>query len=283
MTVDWTIKDVLEWTARYFAGKAIPQPRLEAEILLASVLGKNRVYLYTNYDSPLNKTERNEYKNFINRRIQKEPTAYITGHKEFMSLDFKVTPDVLIPRPETELLVETALNLIDHIPVKKLCDVGTGSGAIAVSIGYYHPGIDIYATDISRPALSIARENAERHGVELALLWGDLLGPLGNEGQFELIIANLPYISPSQFEQLDPGVKEFEPYMALVSSGDGLDLYRRLIPQCFNRLTDGGYILFEIDPDQTGKINELMTGFDHIEILPDLAGRSRLVKAGKRQ
>lgn len=279
MVKNWTIKDVLEWTTRYFADKGIQEPRLEAEVLLAGVLGKDRVYLYAHYDTPLNHEERDGYKEFILRRINREPVAYITGSREFMSIDFKVSRDVLIPRPETELLVETALELVDHAAINRICDVGTGSGAIAVSIGHYQPGLDIYAADISEQALAIARDNAQRHGVKITFSCGDLMTALPQELQFGLITANLPYISPEKFKLLEPEVKNYEPTLALTASGDGLDLYRRLAPQCLAWLAPGGYTLWEIDPEQAPDIAKIMTGFEQIEIIKDLAGRDRLVKA----
>ncbi|MEN6460204.1 MAG: peptide chain release factor N(5)-glutamine methyltransferase [Syntrophomonas sp.] len=281
MVRNWTIKDVLEWTTRYFADKGIQEPRLEAEVLLAGVLGKDRVYLYAHYDIPLNQEERNGYKEFISRRVGREPVAYITGHREFMSLDFEVSRDVLIPRPETELLVETALELASHTRINRICDVGTGSGVIAVSIGHYLTGLDISATDISESALAIARGNADWHGVQVTFLRGDLLSPLQEELKFDLITANLPYVAPEKYAQLEPEVKDYEPMLALVAAGDGLDLYRRLAPQCLDLLAPGGYTLWEIDPEQTPYLPAIMTGFDKVEIIKDLAGRNRLVKARK--
>lgn len=281
MVRNWTIKDVLEWTTRYFADKGIQEPRLEAEVLLAGVLGKDRVYLYAHYDIPLNQEERNGYKEFISRRVGREPVAYITGHREFMSLDFEVSRDVLIPRPETELLVETALELASHTRINRICDVGTGSGVIAVSIAHYLPGLDISATDISESALAIARGNADRHGVQVTFLRGDLLSPLQEELKFDLITANLPYVAPEKYAQLEPEVKDYEPMLALVAAGDGLDLYRRLAPQCLDLLAPGGYTLWEIDPEQTPYLPAIMTGFDKVEIIKDLTGRNRLVKARK--
>lgn len=281
MVRNWTIKDVLEWTTRYFADKGIQEPRLEAEILLASVLEEDRVYLYAHYDIPLNQEERDGYKKLIARRINREPVAYITGSREFMSLNFKVSRDVLIPRPETELLVETALELAAHTRINRICDVGTGSGAIAVSIGHYLSGPDIYATDISEAALAIARVNADLHRVRITFCRGDLLNHLPNELQFDLITANLPYVAVEKYNRLEPEVKDYEPALALVAAGDGLDLYRRLAPQCLALLAPGGYTLWEIDPEQAPDIPAIMTGFDQVEIIKDLAGRNRLVKAGK--
>lgn len=152
MQTIWRIRDLLDWTTRYFSEKGLENPRLEAEILLAAALNKDRVYLYTHYDLPVNQSEREIYKNWIKRRAGGEPVSYITGHKEFMSLDFKVNPHVLIPRPDTEILVEEAMKLAVFWNPVRICDVGTGSGAIAVSLAFYLKNAEVYATDISPEA-----------------------------------------------------------------------------------------------------------------------------------
>lgn len=283
----WRIKDLLEWTTRYFLDRGISESRLEAEILLARVLEKDRVYLYANYEAPVNAVERSTYKDFIRRRISGEPIAYITGHKEFMSLDFKVCPEVLIPRPDTELLVETAIKLARADNLARIIDVGTGSGAIAVSLAYYLKDAVIYASDISAQALNIARENASLHKVDINFQEGSLLETFldklaeDSSPDFDMIVANLPYVPAAQREFLDPQVKDFEPHLALFAGGDGLDLYRQLIPQAYRLLKEGAHLLFEIDPRQAASIPAIMNGFTDIQILKDGAGRERLVQARK--
>ncbi len=314
----WRIKDLLEWTTRYFLDRGIMESRLEAEILLAHVVQKDRVYLYANYEEPINTEEREIYREYIKRRINGEPLAYITGHKEFMSLDFKVSPDVLIPRPDTEVLVETALAIASSESVKRVIDVGTGSGAIAVSLAVYLDEAEVYATDISPRALGIARENAQANHVEIRFVEGDLLTPflvsvslgeeqpgmaklceyspdslrlsnLENESKklpekspsilFDMITANLPYIPAIDREQLDRQVKDFEPHLALFAAGDGLELYRRLIPQAYTFLRPEGVLLMEIDSRQAHTVPDIMPGFTDIKIIKDLAGRDRVVQA----
>jgi release factor glutamine methyltransferase len=255
------------------------ESRLEAEILLAYVLEKNRVFLYANYEKPVNKVERDIFREYIKRRSGGEPLAYITGQREFMSLAFRVTSDVLIPRPDTEVLVETALELVRAEGIKRICDVGTGSGAIAVSLAVYLSELEVYAVDLSPAALDIARENAKIHKVLVQFLEGDLLEPLMNEEKMDMIVANLPYITGVQLEELDTGVKDYEPRMALVAPGDGLDLYRRLLPQAYQLLRPGGYILFEIDPRQAESAKVMLQDFSEMEIIPDWSGRDRLLKA----
>lgn len=279
MQKSWRIKDLLEWTARYFFDRGMQASRLEAEVLLAHVLEKNRVYLYANYDAPVNQREREIFREFIKRRTTGEPLAYIVGQREFMSLNFKVTPDVLIPRVDTELLVETAIGIASNEKLTRICDVGTGSGAIAVSLAAYLPAAEIFATDLSPVALKIARENAQVNNVIVDFREGDLLSPLDNEVPMDMIAANLPYVTLTQVEELEIGVKDWEPRMALAATGDGLDIYRRLVPQAYELLRPGGYILFEIDPRQAEPACNILQGFGEIEIFKDGGGRDRLVKA----
>lgn len=283
MRTEWNIRDLLTWTTGYFQDKGIPQPRLEAEVLLAHALEKDRVYLYTAYDAPVDRDERDRLRGYIQRRIKHEPVAYITGYKEFMSLPFRVTPEVLIPRPETELLVEKAIELTSEFSDEvRICDVGTGSGAIAVSLAYYLPRAVITAVDINIPSLEVARCNADINKVNIQLYHGDLLSPLEEE-TLNLIVANLPYISEQEYLQLEPGVKEYEPSLALKGGKDGLDVYRRLLPQALAKLDNGGYLLMEISPHQSTQIHEITCGFNEVEIIKDLSGHDRIVKARKGQ
>ena len=279
MQQQWLIKELIDWTTRFFADRGLKEPRLEAEILLAHVLSQNRVYLYTNYEQPVNREERGEYRELIKRRIKGEPLAYIVEQKEFMSLEFKLDQSVLIPRPETELLVEETLEIAQGKEGLRICDVGTGCGAIAVSLAVYLPAACVYASDISPAALEKARENAMRHGVDIVFSYGDLLTPLLKEEPFDIITANLPYISEREFLELDLGVRDYEPALALLAPGDGLDIYRRLLPQANNLLTPGGHLLMEIGHEHGRDARDMMRDWGKTEIIKDLAGRDRLVKA----
>lgn len=281
MQETWTIKDLLVWTARFFADKGIEEPRLNAEALLARVLEKDRVYLYANYFAPVNQNEREQYRELIKRRAAGEPLAYLLGKREFMSLEFKVTPAVLIPRPETELLVETVLELASRDQPVSICDVGTGSGAIAVSLAYYLPRAQVTAIDISPPALEIARYNAEQHGVKVRFLEGDLLAPVAAGEQFDFICANLPYISEEEYTRLDPEVRSYEPRLALWGAGDGLELYRRLVPQAWQHLAYGGYLLMEIGCTPAEAAVALFSSPWLVQVKKDWAGRDRLIIAQK--
>lgn len=277
----WTVKKLLEWTSNYFREKNIKEARLEAEILLARVLGRDRVYLYANYDAPVNQDERSIFREFIKRRVRKEPLSYITGTKEFMSLEFKVNPAVLIPRPESEILVEKAIDLFKDQPCT-ICDIGTGSGALAISLAHYLPLARVFATDISRQALDTARDNAASLQVEVEFLEGDLLAPfLDKENYFDLIVANLPYIPLEEYYTLDSGVKSYEPQTALLAPGDGLDIYRRLLPQAYTVLKEGAYLFIEIGWQQGEKAIQMMNNLKEVQIIKDLAGFNRVVMARK--
>lgn len=277
MQKNWRIKDLLLWTTRYLDDRGMQEARLEAEILLAHALDKDRVYLYANYEKPINQDERDIYRSYLKRRIAGEPAAYIVGRQEFMSLVFMVSPDVLIPRPDTELLVETILHLAAQEEIQRICDVGTGSGAIAISLAAYLQSAEVFAVDISAPALAIARQNADRHQVQVDFRHGDLLEPMRGEAPLDVIVANLPYVTSRQIQELDPGVKDYEPRLALLASGDGLDLYRRMIPQALQCLRPGGYLLIEIDPRQSRASQQMLHEFTDVRISQDGAGRDRLV------
>lgn len=280
MQDNWNILALLDWTTRYFKSKGIIEPRLEAEILMSSVLEKDRVYLYAHFDAPVSQAERKIFKENIIRRVKGEPSAYITGHKEFMSLNFHVTPEVLIPRSDTEVLVEKVIELAGARDNLRICDVGTGSGAIAVSLAWYLKEPVVFATEISTAAAAIAARNARHHGVNINILTGELLEPVQGE-KFDFITANLPYIDEVNYEALDWTVKGYEPREALLAAGDGLELYRLLIPQAWDSLQAGGYLLFEIGHEQGPAALEAVRGFTDSRIIKDYGGRDRVIMARK--
>lgn len=256
---------------------------LDAEVLLSHVTGLERPALYRDWDRPLRDDEVVQYNKLTSRRLSGEPVAYITGHKEFMGLDFFVNRSVLIPRPETEMLVENALKVMPPFPL--VVDVGTGSGAIAVSLAYFNREALVYATERSTEAVEVARRNCARHGVSdrVSLHQGDLLQPLHSclaEGGVDLIAANLPYIAESDLSGLPGEVSMFEPRLALDGGVDGLELYRRLVPEAADFLKKGGFLLIEIGFDQ-GRCAEAL--FDpqawETRVWQDLAGLDRLVEA----
>jgi release factor glutamine methyltransferase len=282
----WTIGRVLGWTTQHFAEKGIDSPRLDAELLLASVLQKNRLYLYTHYDQPLNESERAGYRALVQRRSKREPVAYILGEREFYGLPFTVTRDVLVPRPETEHLVDAVREWLDaHVREKpRLCDVGTGSGAIAIALAVQAPAAEVVAIDVSEAALAIARANATRHGVadRVRFVAGDLLAPVKGEPPFDVIVANLPYVPSPERPQLMPEVRDHEPGLALFGGEDGLDLVRRLIALVPERLAPEGLVALEIGAGQWPKVRDLLEAneaFTHVRSVADLAGHARVALA----
>lgn len=265
----------------------IASARLDAEVLLRHVLELKQEALFLNYSRPLTGEEQELFWRVLARRAAREPIAYITGRKEFWSLDFLVTPDVLIPRPETECLVETALRLagrMDNSDSLKVLDLGTGSGAVAVCLHKELPDAEIWATDISSAALDIARINGDRHGAGAMIHWahGDLFRALaGRKESFQLIVSNPPYIRTGELANLSPEIGAWEPRSALDGGADGLDYYRRIIAEGHRYLT-GGYIVLEIGADMADEVARLFasTGsYLEASVHGDYAGKDRVIAA----
>ncbi|MDY3739929.1 MAG: peptide chain release factor N(5)-glutamine methyltransferase [Selenomonadaceae bacterium] len=289
----WTIGKILKWTEEYFQKYNIENPRLDAEVLLGYVLNKERIFLYVHFDQPLDSEELAKFKECIKKRAMKMPVAYITGVREFMGLDFKVTEATLIPRPDTEILVETAMERLGKIAGneagtgKCFADLGTGSGAICLSILNYMKEIEAVTVDISPKAIAVAKENAEKFAVSdrIEFLEGDFLKPLENKGKFTAILSNPPYIPKQDILGLESDVKDFEPMGALDGGIDGLDFYRQLLVKSANYIEDGGFLAIEIGINQSQAILEmakrnLMWG--KVEVIKDLAGIDRCVVLWKK-
>ena len=289
----WTIGKILKWTEEYFQKYNIENPRLDAEVLLGYVMNKERIFLYVHFDQPLDSEELAKFKECIKKRAMKMPVAYITGVREFMGLDFKVTEATLIPRPDTEILVETAMERLGKIAGneagtgKCFADLGTGSGAICLSILNYMKEIEAVTVDISPKAIAVAKENAEKFAVSdrIEFLEGDFLKPLENKGKFTAILSNPPYIPKQDILGLESDVKDFEPIGALDGGIDGLDFYRQLLVKSANYIEDGGFLAIEIGINQSQAILEmakrnLMWG--KVEVIKDLAGIDRCVVLWKK-
>jgi len=282
----WTIKGLLRVTADYLEKKEIDNPRLCAELLLAHQLEINRVKLYLSFDQPLNDIEISGYRSLIKRRISREPTQYITGVQEFWSMDFHVTPQVLIPRPESELLVEQVLSLCG--PTPSILDLGTGSGALAVSLAREIEGASLWASDISRDSLDVAILNSEKHSVEgrIKFVQGDLWQPFpGKNIRFDFIVSNPPYIAAEEYDSLAPEVRDHEPRQALDGREGGFFFIERIISGGAEFLNPGGWLLMEMDPRQTQKSLELFDKNGHYgdkKRLRDYTRRYRVVMAQKR-
>ena len=257
---------------------------LDAQLLLARALDKERVFVLAHGEEALDSGQIGRLETLLKRRAAGEPMAYITGRKWFYDLEFLVTPAVLIPRPETELLLEEALRLMAGATEATVADIGTGSGALAVTFARHLPGCKVYAGDASLEALNVARANAELHGTCLSFLHGDLAEPLRARGiRVDLLMANLPYIPTAELKTL--AVSRFEPKQALDGGADGLSFIRRLLPQIPQVCRDGAWVLLEIGADQGAAVRQLarrMLGLD-CAILPDYAGHDRIVRFQYRQ
>ncbi|MCQ2381506.1 MAG: peptide chain release factor N(5)-glutamine methyltransferase [Acidaminococcaceae bacterium] len=279
----WTIKSVLKWTQDYFTQHHIDSPRVDAEILLAKVLNCNRVKLYIDQDKPLSKPELAMMHNLVERRATHEPVAYILGEKGFMQDVFIVTPAVLVPRPETELLVERVAKLFDNKKELSILDIGTGSGAIVLSLLKLFPNARAKATDISTDALAVAQMNAEKLNLSdrVKFVKTDIYNGLDSQ-QFDVIVSNPPYIPTQDLKRLDEDVKK-EPQIALDGGADGLVFYRRIINEAGLYLNADGLLALEIGIGQGEAVANLCrrAGFKIVRIVKDYAGIDRNILAAK--
>ncbi|MCA9540027.1 MAG: peptide chain release factor N(5)-glutamine methyltransferase [Myxococcales bacterium] len=280
MTELWTIARVLQWTTDYFKRRDLDSPRLDAELLVADALGMDRVRLYLEHHKPLHADELTEIRARVQRRAKREPVAYITGRQGFWSLDLHVDARVLVPRPDTERLVELAVARLKGTETPRIVDVGTGSGAIALALASERSDATVMAIDRSPDALAVARANGERLKLPVAWRQGDLLA--GVDGPFDLIASNPPYVRRGDLANLMPDVRQYEPRLALDGGDDGLDLIRRLIPQAAERLVPGGALLIEIGHDQGPDVRALCLAdarFSAATVRLDYDKRDRVVEA----
>lgn len=323
----WTIGRILKWTEQYFKDKGIESPRLDAEVLLAHVLDKQRIYLYVHFDEPLQPGELAAYREMIKQRAMRVPVAQILGEKEFMGLTFKVTADTLVPRPDTEILVQAAIDRLkamrgegkttepvdspepsgtiadaveeasdgevdvsadtmDLPEVLRIADIGTGTGAICLSVLHYLAGVVADTVDISPAARAVAEENAARLGLQNRITFhtGDLLQPLHGMA-FAAILSNPPYIPEADIAKLAPEVRLKEPHTALSGGRDGLNFYRRLAEEAPAMLVPGGFTAFEVGIHQAKAVAALLEAnplIDRTEILSDYAGIDRVVVGWRR-
>lgn len=279
----WTVLDVLQWTAGYFHSRHIDSPRLTAELLLAEVLRVERIDLYIRHDQPLSETELASYRQMIRRRVLREPVAYILKTWEFWGLPFTVTPDVLIPRPETEHLVEAALARLplENGEAKRIMDLGTGSGAVVVSLAAERPGNLYFTVDRSYPALQVAKKNAARNRVseQICFFAGNWLEAVDSAARgFDMIVSNPPYVPSDQFSELEPEISEYEPRVALDGSKDGLEAIRCIVDKAPRYLADGGFLIMEMGCDQKAAVAELSrnrNAYGNMEFIRDYGGHDR--------
>jgi release factor glutamine methyltransferase len=293
---EWTIIKLLEWTTSYFKSHDIDSPRSTAEILLAHVLKLKRIDLYLRYDQPLSINELSNFKTLIKRRIEREPVAYIVGVKEFWSMDFVVTKDVLIPRPETECLVEAALNLLpqdnafDSNPSpKRILDLGTGSGAVILAIAFTRPKHIYFASDRSFKAVRLARENSKHHGLDTIVNFfcADWFMPLNfGRKQFDMILSNPPYVPTRVIGRLQSEIYKYEPISALDGDRNGLFCLRHIINTAHEYLIPEGSLLMEIGHDQKNDVRSIIDqcgNYDHVAFKKDYSGYDRVVRMKKKK
>lgn len=281
----WNIKRVLNWTLDYFEKNQVPEARLSSELLLSHVFKCKRLDLYLQFERILTPAELKEYRGYIKRRIKYEPVAYILGEQEFLGLKFKVNPNVLIPRPETEILVEEVLGELKKTSTKpvEVLDVGTGSGAIAISIGHHCQSCNVTAIDSSETAIMLAKENAKSLSVEnihFAVI-DALQLPADMNNKFDFILINPPYVAEKQREQLHPQVKDFEPEAALFAGKEGMEFISAFIPKVSFLLKTGGLLFMEIGYNQKESILKLLqqNNFINIQFIQDYQKIDRIVKA----
>lgn len=280
----WTVARILDWTTRYLKQHGSETPRLDTEILLAHTRKCARIQLYTNFDSPLTEEERAQMRELVKRRAQAEPVAYLVGHREFFGLDFRVTKDVLIPRPDTETLVLELLERAKAIASPRILELCTGSGCIVVSAAVNLSTASFVATDVSPAALQIAKENAEKHQVagRMEFREGDLFAAVPSGTQFDLIASNPPYVPEGEIAGLDADVRDHEPMLALRAGADGMQFLNVIVEQAATYLVPGGWLLLETGIEQAPLTAEALKGrteFADIRIVKDLGGRPRVVLA----
>jgi release factor glutamine methyltransferase len=282
-----TVHDILNEAAKALEAADIPSARLDAEVLLSFCLSCDRLEFFKNPEMQLDQAQRAAFKKLIDRRLQWEPVAYITGRKEFWSFTLEVNSSVLIPRPDTEIIVEEALSICRKIDSSKIkiLDIGTGSGTIAIALAKEMPHAKVVATDISETALNLAQKNAVALGLQdkIEFKLGNLFEPV--DGLFDIIVCNPPYISARDYEKLPAGVKDYEPREALWAGKSGLEFYEKLIYQAADFLQKNGWLLLEIGAKQEDDVRGIMevTGFyDSLEMSRDYAGLPRVIKARRK-
>ncbi|MCP4351734.1 MAG: peptide chain release factor N(5)-glutamine methyltransferase [Desulfobacterales bacterium] len=284
----WTIRKVLNWTVSYFNSRDIENPKSDAAILLAHVLNLRRIDLFIQYDKPLNSDELAAFRSLIKRRVSREPIAYIVGKKGFWTLDLLVSEDVLIPRPETECLVEAALSVLpESSSPKRILELGTGTGAVILSLARERPGNLFFASDRSVRAIKMARGNAKNYGLDksVSFFCGDWLSALNNVRQFDIIVSNPPYIRTGDIERLQPEINKYEPYMALDGGENGLNSIEHIVRRAHAYLADHGNLLLEMGHDQKNDVMEIIDKcacYDNVAVTKDYSGYDRVIRTRKK-
>jgi release factor glutamine methyltransferase len=283
----WTVGRLLDWTATFLAQKGSESPRLDTEVLLAHALGCKRIELYTRHDEVAPDDARQRFKGLIQERVKGCPVAYLVGRKEFYSLPLEVSRAVLIPRPDTETVVDECLRLAKDMAEPRVLDVGTGSGCLAVAVAKYHKAARVTAVDVSPEALAVAARNAAAHGVaeRVRFLEGDLFAPLPAGAAFDFVLSNPPYIPHGDLATLPAGVRDYEPHRALDGGPDGFAVFDRLFAGAFAFLEPGGHLIVEIGSPQERPAREKIGGHGGYELadtVHDSSGHPRVLRARRR-
>ena len=282
-----TVLEAINLSTQYLNGKGVESARTNAEFLLADILQCKRLNLYLSFDRPLSEIELQKYRELIKRRGKFEPLQYIIGKVEFYGLELRVNPSVLIPRPETELLVEIILNQFSKDEKWIILDIGSGSGNIAIALGVNLPQSKVISTEISHEALQVAKENSERHNVSgrIKFVNHDIIkNDLNNFPIFDIVVSNPPYVSTENYATLQREIKEFEPRMAVTDNTDGYTFFKAIAEKVRNKLRDGGKLFFEIAEGQSEKVVEIMTknNFNNIRVIKDYQNIDRIIFGEKK-
>ncbi len=285
----WTVGRLLTWTTDFLRGKGADSPRLDAEVLLAHARGCQRIELYTAFEEEPTEAVRTAFRELVGRRAKGTPVAYLVGRREFFSLMFEVTPDVLIPRPETESLVVRALDLAKSLKSESphIADIGTGSGIIAITVAKHVKNCRVTAIDISPVALEVAKRNAAKHGVaeRVDFVESDLFAQVPEAAKFDLILSNPPYVATNEMSALAPDVRDHEPHLALDGGANGTEVIECLIPQVAEKLKTGGWLLMEVGAGNAARVEELVKAnpaFELAETIKDIANLPRIVQAKRK-
>ncbi|WP_437190947.1 peptide chain release factor N(5)-glutamine methyltransferase [Planctomicrobium sp. SH527] len=282
----WTVKRILDWTISFLKEKGSESPRLDAEVLLAHSRKCHRIQLYTQFDQPLTDEQRATMRDLVKRRAAHEPVAYLVGHKDFFSLDFIVRPGVFIPRPDTEILVMATLDALKEVPapaaVLELC---AGSGCVPISIAKNLTSAQVTTVEKNPDVAKITQENIDKHAVgdRVQLLIGDLFTPVPKGKLFDVVTSNPPYVQRAEIAELAPDIRDHEPHLALDGGPDGLDVIRRLAAQSPEYLKPGGWLMFELSPEQAQDGMQILNeaGYTEVGVKNDLSGQARVVVGRK--
>jgi len=281
----WTVKRILDWTVRFLKERGSPTPRLDAEILLAHARQCQRIQLYTQFDQPLTDEQRTVMRELVKRRAAFEPVAYLVGHREFFSLDFLVSPGVFIPRPDTEILVLAALDVLKEQHAPQVLELCAGTGCVPIAIARNHSTAEFTTVELNPSVIKVTRANVHKHGLEerIQVLDGNLFEPVPSGKQFDLILSNPPYVQRGEIAGLAPDIRDHEPHLALDGGPDGLDVIRHLVRESADRLRPGGWLMFELSPEQAAEAVQLLTaaGYGRVSVKNDLSGQARVVMGNR--